>query len=105
MREIYNSYFTPEIELLETIRGIKQNTAMRIIAEIGSDMKAFLTASAIVEWAGLKTKNEESAGNIKGKKTLRENKYLRILLIQCTQATCRTKESKFFYKYKLSRKE
>ena len=100
MREICNSHFSQEIELLETIPGIKQDAAMRIVAEIGIDMKAFLTASAIVGWAGLKPRNEESAGKIKGRKTLHGNKYLRILLIQCAWAACRTKGSRFFYKYK-----
>ena len=99
MREICSSYFSEEIELLETIPGIKEDSAMRMIAEIGVDMKAFLTASAIVGWAGLKPRNEESAGKIKGRKTLHGNKYLRVLLIQCAWAACRTKQSRFFYKY------
>ena len=51
MREICNSHFSQEIELLETIPGIKQEAAMRIVAEIGIGMKAFLTTSAIVGWA------------------------------------------------------
>ncbi|MDR0745617.1 MAG: IS110 family transposase [Mediterranea sp.] len=99
MKEICNSCFTQEIELLKTIPGVKEDSAMRIVAEIGVDMKAFLTASAIVGWAGLKPGNEESAGKIKGRKTLHGNKYLRVLLIQCAWAACRTKESGFFYKY------
>ena len=99
MREICKSYFDQEITLLQTIPGIREDAAMRIIAEIGVDMKAFLTASAIVGWAGLKPRNEESAGKIKGRKTLHGNKYLRVLLIQCAWAACRTKESRFFYKY------
>lgn len=72
---------------------------MRIVAEKGLDMKAFLSASAIVGWAGLKPRNEESAGKIKGRKILHGNKYLRILLVQCAWAACRTKGSRFFYKY------
>ena len=72
---------------------------MRIVAEIGVDMKAFITASAMVGWAGLKPRNEESAGKIKGRKILHGNKYLRILLVQCAWAACRTKGSRFFYKY------
>lgn len=99
MREICKSYFDQEITLLQTIPGIREDAAMRIIAEIGVDMRAFLTASAIVGWAGLKPRNEESAGKIKGRKTLHGNKYLRVLLIQCAWAACRTKESRFFYKY------
>ncbi len=53
---------------------------MRIIAEIGVDMKAFLTASALVGWAGLRPRNDQSAGKIKGRKTLHGNKYLRVML-------------------------
>lgn len=99
MREICKPYFDQDITLLQTIPGIREDAAMRIIAEIGVDMRAFLTASAIVGWAGLKPRNEESAGKIKGRKTLHGNKYLRVLLIQCAWAACRTKESRFFYKY------
>lgn len=99
MSIICNTYFKEEMELMQSIPGIKEDSAMRIIAEIGTDMKAFLTASAIVGWAGLKPRNEESAGRIRGRKTLHGNKYLRVLLVQCAWAACRTKESRFFYKY------
>lgn len=98
MNEICNSYFSEEIELLKSISGVKEDSAMRIIAEIGVYMKAFLTASAIVGWVGLKARNEESAGKIKGRKTLHGNKYLRALLVQCAWAASRTKDSRLFYK-------
>ena len=74
MRDICDNHFAQEIELLKTIPGVSSDSSMRIIAEIGVDMKAFLTASAIVGWAGLKPRNEESAGKIKGRKTLHGNK-------------------------------
>ena len=99
MNSICQTYFSQEIELLQTIPGIKKDSAMRIVAEIGVDMKAFITASAIVGWAGLKPRNDESAGKIKGRKTLHGNKFLRVLLVQCAWAACRTKGSRFFYKY------
>lgn len=99
MAIICNTHFSQEIELMQSIPGVKEQSAMRIIAEIGTDMKAFLTASAIVGWAGLKPRNEESAGRIKGRKTLHGNKYLRVLLVQCAWVAYRTKESRFFYKY------
>ena len=99
MSESCDNQFAQEIELLKTIPGVSSDSSMRIIAEIGVDMKAFLTASAIVGWAGLKPRNEESAGKIKGRKTLHGNKYLRIMLVQCAWAACRTKESRFFYKF------
>lgn len=58
------------MELIQSIPRIKKDSSMRIIAEIGTDMKAFLTASTIVGWAGLKPRNEESAGRIKGRKNI-----------------------------------
>ena len=39
-------------------------------------MKMFLTASAIVGWAGLKPRNDQSAGKIKSRKITHGNKYL-----------------------------
>jgi len=92
---ICQEYYQEEIQLLETIPGIKKQSAMRIIAEIGVDMKAFLTASALVGWAGLRPRNDESAGKIKGRKTLHGNKYLRILLVQCAWGASRTVDSRF----------
>lgn len=69
---ICNTYFKEEMELMQSITEIKEDSAMRIIAEIGTDMKAFLTASATVGRAGLKPTNEESAGRIKGKNIVRK---------------------------------
>ncbi len=99
MNSICQTYFYQEIELLQTIPGIKKDSAMRIVAEIGVDLKAFITASAIVGRTGLKPRNDESAGKIKGRKTLHGNKFLRVLLVQRAWAACRTKGSKLFYKY------
>lgn len=41
-----------------TIPGIKVQAATTLIAEMGVNMEMFLTASAIVGWAGLKLRNE-----------------------------------------------
>ncbi len=99
MAAICNAHFSLGMGVIKSIPGIKEQSAMRIIAAIGTDMKAFLTASAIVGWAVLKPRNEESAGRIKRRKTLHGNKYLRGLLVQCAWATCRTKESRLYYKF------
>jgi transposase len=88
-----------ELELLESVPGIKEQSAARIIAEIGTDMKYFQSASSLVGWAGLRPRNDESAGKIKGRKTLHGNKYLRIMLTQCAWGASRTKSSTFFLRY------
>ena len=75
MEEITLAHFSQERALLKTIPGIQSTAAMFIIAELGVDMKAFLPASALVGWAGLKPRNEESAGKFKSRKTLHGYKY------------------------------
>lgn len=99
MAEICEEYFAEQEALLKTIPGVKKLSAMSIIAELGVNMDAFLTASAVVGWAGLKPRNEESAGKIKSRKTLHGNKYLRVMLVQCAWAACRTKGSEFAIKF------
>lgn len=69
MQAICEAHYCEELELLQTLPGIKEESAANIIAEIGVDMKMFLTASAIVGWAGLKPRNDQSAGKIKSRKS------------------------------------
>lgn len=97
---IADQYFKKEMELLLTIPGIQKHSAATILAELGVDMKMFATASALVGWAGLRPRNEESAGKIKSRKTLHGNKFLRIILVQCAWAASRTKNGRLGQKYK-----
>ena len=72
---------------------------MTILAEVGSDLSSFKTSSSLVGWAGLRPRNEESAGKIKSRKTMHGNKFLRIILVQCAWAASRTKSSKLGVKF------
>jgi transposase len=92
-------HYAKELKLLQSIPGIKQLSAACIIAEIGADMSCFQNAASLVGWAGLRPRNDESAGKIKGRKTLHGNKYLRTMLIQCAWGASRTKSSAFFRRY------
>ena len=103
MMAICEEHFASEMEILQTAPGIKQKSAMSIIAEIGVDMKTFLTA-ALVGWAGLRPRNDQSAGKIKGRKTLHGNKYLRIILTQCAWAASRTQSERFYMRYNTLKK-
>lgn len=51
-----------EIELLDSIPGINQDSAKAIIAEIGIDMNQFPTVKHLTSWAGMSPGNNESAG-------------------------------------------
>lgn len=100
MTAICNLHYSKQLSQLQTIPGIKERTATSIIAEVGVDLKMFATAAALVSWCGLRPRNEESAGKIKGRKITHGNKYLRKTLIECAWAASRTQGSflnKFSY--------
>jgi transposase len=84
-------YYMKELQLLCTIPGIQKLSAMIIIAEPGVDLKTFVTAAALTGWAGLRPRNDESAGKIKSTKITKGNKYLRRILVQCAWAASRQK--------------
>lgn len=102
--ELCGEYYREEFELLQSIPGIKEQSAASIVAEISADMSSFSTASHLVGWAGLRPRNDQSAGKIKGRKTLHGNKYLRVMLIQCAWGASRTKQSVFLLRYNSLRK-
>lgn len=100
MIAICNQHYPKQLLQLQTIPGVKERTATSIIAEVGVDLKMFATAAALVSWCGLRPRNEESAGKIKGRKITHGNKYLRKTLIECAWAASRTQGSflnKFSY--------
>jgi len=81
------------IKLLQTIPGISQIAAMTIIAETGGDMSVFESSDKIVGWAGLRPRNDESAGKYKSTATTKGNKYLRSILVQVSWAASRIESS------------
>ena len=101
MKRICDDNFELEIRLLKTLPGISEIAAMTIIAETGGDMSIFENSGKITGWAGLRPRNDESAGKYKSTATtilrLRSvtegNKYLRSILVQCAWAASRMKGS------------
>ena len=76
-----------QIELLLTVPGISEPmTAIRIIAEIGTDMSQFESSKHLCSWAGLTPQNNESAGKKKTTRIGKAGQYLKPLLIQCALA-------------------
>lgn len=99
LEELSLSHYGNQKELLETIPGISAQSAGQLLAEIGCDLKTFLTAAALVGWAGLRPRNEMSAGKIKGRRITHGNRFVRIILVQCAWAAVRTIGSRFNLKY------
>lgn len=99
MMDLCQKHYSKELELLQTIPGISQISALIIIAETGADMKAFENSGKFTGWTGLRPRNDESAGKFKSTATTKGNKYLRTILVQVAWAASRTKDSYFKEKF------
>jgi len=75
--EVLIEPYLPQIEQLDAVDGIGMICAQDIIAEIGTDMTVFPTASHLVSWAKWSPQVRQSAGKRKGSNaTGRGNPYL-----------------------------
>ena len=92
MEQICDTLYKDEMNLLCSVPGIQRLSAMTIIAELGVDLKTFITAASLVGWAGLRPRNDETAKKIKSRKITNGNKYLRRILVQCAWAITRSKK-------------
>jgi transposase len=99
MRRICQEHYGEEMELIKTIPGVSEVSAMIIIAETGADMSVFENSGKITGWAGLRPKNDESAGKYKSNATTKGNKYLRSVLVQVSWGASRIKNGWFKEKF------
>lgn len=97
--KLCTEHYSRELELLQTIPGIKLLAAMLIIAETGADMKAFENSGKFSGWTGLRPRNDESAGKYKSTAITKGNRYLCALLVQVAWGAVRTKGSSFQEKF------
>lgn len=91
--------YQEEIELLDSIPGIAVQTAQHIIAEIGTDMSRFPSASHLAAWAGMAPGQNESAGKKKEARTRDGNKHLRSALVESARSATRKKDCYLAAKY------
>lgn len=84
-----------QVKLLLTVPGISEPmTAIRIIAEIGTDMSVFDSSKHLCSWAGLTPQNNESAGKKKTTRIGKAGQYIKPLLVQCALAACNPRSKK-----------
>jgi transposase len=83
--------FAQAIAVLDSIPGVDQRGAERLVAEWGTDRRRFGTASRLSAWAGVAPGSDESAGKQRSGKTRRGNRTLRTGLTQMGHAAARTK--------------
>lgn len=83
--------YSTEINLLLTIPGISETSAIFIIAEIGTDMKAFIDDKHLTSWAGLTPRCKESAGKKQSVRILKAGQYIKPLLVECALTAIKDK--------------
>lgn len=88
--------YRTEINLLLTVPGIKEISAIFIIAEIGTDMNVFLDSKHLVSWAGLVPRCNESNNKKKSVKITKAGVYIKPLLVQCALNAIRDNSTDYF---------
>lgn len=79
--------------LLRTIPGVSDRIIDVILAEIGPNVNAFLTAAALAKWAGIAPGNKTSGGKRFSGRTQPGDRFLRTILVQVAWAASRTKNT------------
>lgn len=82
--------FLPQISLVSTAPGIREFSAIAVIAEIGADMSVFPSAKHLCSWAGVAPQCNESGGKKKSSRVSRAGVYIKPLLIQCANAAVKS---------------
>lgn len=88
--------FEDDINFLCQIPGVKRDSAIVILSEIGNDMELFQTARRITSWAGLTPMNNQSAGKKKSVKISRAGVYLKPCLVEVAHAAIKDKEHPYY---------
>ncbi len=85
--------FHEAVKRLDAIPGINTTVAQAVLGEIGLDMTRFPTHEALVSWACLCRRLDESAGKRRSTRTRKGACWLKTVLVQAAWAAVRTKDS------------
>ena len=91
-----NPDFENAVQFLCTIPGVKRDSAITIISEIGTDMSQFSSSKRLCCWAGLTPGSNESAGKKKSVRITRAGVYLKPALVQCAHAAVKSDKSPYY---------
>ena len=90
------SPYDPYVTLLSSIPGVKRQSAITIISEIGIDMSQFGSHHRLASWAGLTPGSNESAGKKKSVKISRAGVYLKPCLLQVAHAAIKDNKNLYY---------
>ena len=83
----------PQLNLLQTLRGVDPIGAAMLLVEIGADMSAFGSAERLASWVGICPGNNESAGKRRTGRIRKGNAWVRRLLCEFANAAARTRSA------------
>lgn len=95
IEEVMSPLERQTVQRLDQIPGFDRRTGQNVLAEIGTDMSRFATASHLASWAGLCPGNHESAGKRHSGRTRKANRWLKAALTQSAWGASRTRNSYF----------
>jgi transposase len=87
--------FRDVVERLKKVPGLSDISAPALLAEIGTDMNRFPTASHLVSWARLCPRLEESAGKVRSTRIMKSSAWVKTLLVQAAASAAKSKQSYF----------
>jgi transposase len=78
-------------QLLQTVPGVQERSAAKILAETGGDMTQFPSQRNLSSWAGVCPRNNRSAGRNRSNRPTGGNPWLRSALTECAWAAAAKK--------------
>ena len=96
MLDVLAKPFEPAINLLCSIPGVRRNSAITVLSEIGTDMSQFDSSKRLCRWAGLTPGNNESAGKKKSVRVTRAGVYLKPALVEAAHAAVQSKATPYY---------
>ena len=87
------------IKDMTEVPGIQELSAWYVLSEIGVDLNAFPSATALCSWAGLCPGNNQSAGKRRSGRSPVRKHHLKTILIEVAWAAVRTKGTYYRDKY------
>ena len=88
--------FRELVARLGLVPGLSDEVSIpALLGEIGVDMTKFPTPGNLISWACLCSRNDESAGKVRSRRTLKGAVWIKTLMIQVAWTAVRTKNSYF----------
>jgi transposase len=98
MKELMQSH-QDLLDRLDEVPGINELSAQFVLSELGPDLVTFLSAAALVSWAGLCPGNNESAGKRKSGRSPVRKHHFKTIMIEIAWAAVKKKGSYYRDKY------